>query len=125
MGKKLGGIGMFLFTGSRILFVLVAALFFALILYTVIRGSRHWNLKKKARKVSTDAVVVTKRTDFNSMRANTFDGHVPAVYFVLFRLEEGSEMELAVPASVYSAVNEGDRGALTFRNTQFEGFVKR
>ena len=113
---------MFGFNSSPVLFLAVAALFFALILYTVIRGSRHWNLKKKNRKISAEAVVEKKRTDLSGSRVNTLDGHVPVTCFVSFRLSGGEVLELAVDAASYGRMSEGDRGILTFRDSCFIGF---
>lgn len=72
------------------------------------------------RAETASAVAISKRSGTQA-RGRIYQ--TPAtVYFALFRLDDGRELELSLEGADFAAVQEGVRGRLTWRGAAFESF---
>lgn len=93
-----------------------------IILFTIIKGIKHWNYNNKQPRLNVDAVVVSKRTEVSG---GGNDSHASTWYYITFQVESGDRMELAVSGSDYGQLVEGDFGDLVFQGTRYHSFTRR
>ena len=114
----------FIFSVFPILFSLVFLLVFAIILYTIMRGIKQENKNNHSPRLTVDAKVVSKRTNY---RRNTGSGASMGhtTYYVTFEVQSGDRMELHVAGTEYGLLVEGDFGELTFQGTRYLSFARK
>lgn len=115
------------FYGFGIIFFVIFALAFGIILFVIIKGVTQWNKNNNSPRLTVNATVVTKRTSVSHHHHSAGMGmHMSCTtdYYVTFRVESGDRMELYVSGSEYGALTEGDVGKLTFQGTRYLGFER-
>ena len=118
-GMMPAGFGLF-----RILFTLVFVLVLFVFIFTFVKGLTQWNKNNHSPKLTVEAKVVTKRTNFHrSGGTGTHMGHT--TYYVTFEVASGDRMELSVQGHEYGLLVEGDFGELTFQGTRYLGFQRK
>jgi len=120
------------FFGGRfeVVFFLMFALVFGIILFTIIKGIGQWNKNNNSPRLTVNASVVAKRTEVTHHHhgSGTDDFHHTTSstwYYATFQVESGDRMELAVGGSEYGLLAEGDTGRLTFQGTRYLGFDRQ
>ena len=82
----------------------------------------------KAKKISTVQATVTvkkiKRAYVRSLANAGVSGTDWHEYYAEFRSEKGKKLELQLPKEIYDAIEEGDRGKLTYKGDSFVAFDK-
>ncbi|MBQ9492574.1 MAG: DUF2500 domain-containing protein [Oscillibacter sp.] len=89
-------------------------LFFLFAAFTVtmlIRGLGQWNRPRGSPRLTVRAVVAGRRQKRET-------------YYVTFQVDSGDRLELAVDATEYGQLTEGDAGQLTFQGTRYLAFVR-
>ena len=115
---------MFFVGGFDIMFTLMFALVFGMILFTLIRGISQWNKNNHSPRLTVDATVVSKRQHTSHRRHNNHMSHSTS-YYVTFQVESGDRMELHVSGMEYGMLAEGNYRKLTFQGTRYLEFVRR
>ena len=114
----------FMFTIFPIFFLLVFALTFGIIGYTLFRGIKQEKKNNNSPRLTVDSKVVSKRTDFHRNSGNhSHMGYTS--YYVTFEVKSGDRMELQVQGHEYGMLVEGDFGELTFQGTRYLGFQRK
>lgn len=114
----------FMFSIFPILFTLVFLLVFGTILYTVVRGIQQERKNNHSPRLTVDAKVVSKRTNYRrSSGSSSHMGHT--TYYVTFEVQSGDRMELNVAGTEYGLLVEGDFGELTFQGTRYLSFARK
>jgi len=113
----------FMFQIFPIIFMVMFALVFGMILFTIIRNIAQWNKNNHSPRLKVDATVVAKRTEvFRRRRGNSNLMHSSTAYYATFQVESDDRFELQLEGAEYGLLVEGDRGQLTFQGTRFLGF---
>lgn len=116
------------FGGFSVLFTIVFAFIFGMIVFMAIKGISQWSKNNASPRLTVDAVVVTKRISTSTHMHNTGDAamhhHTSTTYYVTFQVESGDRMELTVSGREYGMLAEGDCGRLTFQGTRYLGFLR-
>lgn len=99
-------------------FMIVFALVLGIIIATIVQNARKNRKNDNSPRVSSEATVVTKRTQVRGDHAHTW-------YYVTFEFESGDRLELEIPHSRFGYLVEGDRGKLTFQGTRFLEFERQ
>lgn len=117
------------FQAFEVMFFLVFALVFGIILVTAIRGLLRWNKNNHSPRLTVDARVVGKRTDITHHRHGNMDHpghyHTSSSYYVTFQVASGDRMEFSVSGGEYGMLIEGDSGELSFQGLRYLGFVRK
>ena len=111
----------FPFLLSRMMFYAVPLLMFAVIGLTIVRSLKEWHHNENSPRLTVDAKIVGKRSDYRRRRNST--GH-RSRYYVTFEVTSGDRMELLMEGHEYGLLVEGDRGKLTFQGTRYLGFER-
>jgi hypothetical protein len=116
----------FFFDIFPILFSAVFLLVFGVIIYTIFRGIKQERRNDRAPRLTVEAKVVAKRTNFlRSGGANHSMHHGHTTYFVTFQVQSGDRMELQLQGAEFGLLVEGDWGDLTFQGTRYLGFQRK
>lgn len=109
-----------------VIFFLVFALAFGIILTALFRGIKEWNKNNHSPRLTVQAVAAAKRSSvsYHHHNNNTMMSSSTTTYYVTFQVESGDRMELIVPDNQYGYIVEGDRGRLTFQGTRFLSFER-
>ena len=108
-----------------VIFMMMFALVFGMILFTAIQGIAQWNKNNHSPRLVVDATIVAKRTNVSRhRRAGSNLHHTSTTYYVTFQVETGDRFELQVQGTEYGLLVEGDCGKLTFQGTRFLGFQR-
>ncbi len=103
---------------------LIFLLAFGLILSVIIRGIKQEHKNNNSPKLTVDAKVVSKRTNYRrNTTSNSHMGHT--TYYVTFEVQSGDRMELNMPGQEYGLLVEGDYGELSFQGTRYLGFQRK
>lgn len=102
--------------GAMFLFV------FGIVAYSFIRAFKQERKNDQSPRLTVDAKVVAKRTNYHRSSSSHM-GHT--TYFVTFEVESGDRMELTVTGQEYGLLVEGDFGELTFQGTRYLGFQRK
>lgn len=115
----------FMFGVFPILFTMVFVLVFGMIGYTLVRGIRQEHRNNHSPRLTVEAKVVSKRTNYrrNSSQHGTGIGHT--TYYVTFEVKSGDRMELNMTGPEFGLLAEGDFGELTFQGTRYLGFQRK
>ena len=98
----------------------------ALIITQVVRGFKRERENDRSPRLTVDAKVVAKRTDFHRTAGDQHHvGHGHTAYFVTFQVKSGDRMELHLSGTEYGMLVEGDFGELTFQGTRYLGFARK
>lgn len=94
-----------------------------LLVFGIIAGTLVQNMKRNRKndnspRVSSEATVVTKRTNVRGDHAHTW-------YYATFQFESGDRLELEIPYDRFGYLVEGDKGKLTFQGTRFLEFERQ
>lgn len=124
MNNMLGGFfGMFgIFS---VMFTLVFLLVLGMFIAVAVKGLSQWNKNNKSPRLTVDAKVLTKRTNYHRSSSRNGVGHGHTTYYVTFEVESGDRMELCVPGQEYGLLVEGDWGQLSFQGTRYLGFARK
>ena len=94
--------------------------------HTVVKLWLTWNKNNKSPRLTVEAKIVEKRTDYRRTRSgtNNMHSHSRTDYYVTFEVESGDRMELELQGQEYGLLVEGDKGKLTFQGTRYLGFER-
>ena len=114
------------FNLMSLMFPLMFLLVFGMIAFTIIQEIRRWNKNNKSPRLTVEAKIVEKRTDYRRTRSGTNNMHSRSRtdYYVTFEVESGDRMELELQGQEYGLLVEGDKGKLTFQGTRYLGFER-
>ena len=114
------------FNLMSLMFPLMFLLVFGMIAFTIIQEIRRWNKNNKSPRLTVEAKIVEKRTDYRRTRSgtNNMHSHSRTDYYVTFEVESGDRMELEIQSNQFGYLVEGDRGKLTFQGTRFLDFER-
>ena len=116
----------FMFRIFPILFSLVFVLVFGMIAYTLFKGIKQEHKNNQSPRLTVDAKVVSKRTNFHRSSGNNGHmGHGHTTYYVTFEVKSGDRMELSMTGPEYGMLVEGDFGDLSFQGTRYLGFQRK
>lgn len=97
--------------------------FAALVLvYIIYKWISTYIKNERSPVVNTRAQVVDKRSDFHTATAADGVTATSETLYLVFRLDSGSDLALAVPRRVYREVPLYEWGMLTFQGTRFIQF---
>ncbi len=120
------GISNAFFSIFPILFSMVFVLVFGIIIFTIFRGIKQENKNNHSPRLTVDAKVVAKRTNFHRSSGTSHTvSHGHTTYYVTFEVKSGDRMELQVQGTEYGLLVEGDFGELTFQGTRYLGFERK
>ena len=105
------------FSVFPIMFLLVFALAAFIIGMTLVQNAKKNRINNNSPRVSSEATVVTKRTQVRGDHAHT-------TYYATFQFESGDRLELEIPLNQFGYLVEGDKGKLTFQGARFLGFER-
>lgn len=98
-------------------FYLVFGLILIVFAYIIIGNIVEWSKNQASDVRMRNVRVVTKRT---SVRGHD---HAHTTYYTTFEfLDDGTRLELPVPAKRFGLMAEGDLGILNYQGTQFNAF---
>ena len=111
---------MYSFYGSLmpILSLAIFGLAFGIIISNLVKSGRQNRKNDASPRLTTDATVVTKRTQVRGDHAHT-------TYFATFQFESGDRLELQIPHDRFGYLVEGDSGKLHFQGTRFLDFERK
>ncbi|HSP47230.1 MAG TPA: DUF2500 domain-containing protein [Clostridiaceae bacterium] len=124
-----GGFGGFGFFGLIPMVVFFGfILVFALIGIQVIKGIAEWNRNNNSPKVTTQARVVTKRTNVShhhnaGMNNTAATSHTSTTYYATFETENKERIEFHIAGEDYGMLAEGDTGTLTYQGSRYLGYL--
>ena len=125
------GLGRFFETSFFGLFWVFFILIAGVILFAVIRGILQWNKNNHSPRLTVDARIVSKRTDFrhhhtpvagDASGAHGFTSTGYTDYYITFQVESGDRVEFSVDGREFGLLAEGDSGRLSFQGTRYLGF---
>ena len=110
----------------RLLFTAVPVLMFVIIGLGIFRSLKEWHHNEKSPRLTVDAKIVGKRSEFRRTMSNkqNIHRHSRTNYYVTFEVESGDRMELELQGHEYGLIVEGDQGKLTFQGTRYLGFER-
>lgn len=102
---------------------------FGIIIFSLIKNISQNNKNNNSPQLSSEATVVTKRTDVSHRHHNTSvnSGMMSissTTYYVTFEFPSGDRMEFCVSDYEFGMMVEGDRGTLTFKGTRYISFLR-
>lgn len=115
----------FMFTIFPILFSMVFVLVFGIIIFTLVRGIKQEHKNNNSPRLTVDAKVVSKRTNYHRSSNHHGTGMGHTTYYVTFEVQSGDRMELNVTGQEYGLLVEGDFGDLSFQGTRYLGFQRK
>ena len=110
--------GLWMFDIFPVIFFLMFALVFGLIMTTLIKGIKQEHKNNNSPRLTVEATIVTKRTHVHG------HDHARTTYYATFQVSSGDRLELNVPYNQFGYLVEGDRGRLTFQGTRFLSFER-
>lgn len=117
---------MFPFALFEIVFFLVFFLVLGVFCATFFRGIKQWSKNNRSPKLTVEAIVVAKRTNYTRHSGGQHHmAHTSTSYFVTFQVASGDRMELGMSGNEYGLLVEGDWGDLTFQGTRYLGFQRK
>lgn len=114
----------FPFLLSQMMFYIVPILMFVIIGMSIIRTLKEWHHNENSPRLTVDAKIVGKRSDYRRRRNSTGHRSSRTWYYVTFEVASGDRMELPVEGREYGLLVEGDKGKLTFQGTRYLGFER-
>lgn len=116
----------FPFLLSRMMFYIVPVLMLVIIGLALIRSLKEWHHNEKAPRLTVEAKVMGKRSEFRRTMSNKNNiyRHSRTNYFVTFEVASGDRLELELQGHEYGLLVEGDKGKLTFQGTRYLGFER-
>lgn len=122
----LGGFGFFGLIPMVVFFGFI--LVFVLIGIQVIKGLLEWNRNNNSPKVTTQARVVTKRTNVShhhnaAMNNAAPTSHTSTTYYATFETETRERIEFHISGKDYGMLAEGDTGTLTYQGSRYLGYL--
>ena len=103
---------------APIMSVAIFGLAFGIIISGLVKESKTNRKNNASPRLSSEATVVTKRTQVRGDHAHT-------TYFATFQFESGDRLELQIPHDRFGYLVEGDRGKLHFQGTRFLDFQRQ
>ena len=103
---------------APIMSVAIFGLAFGIIISGLVKESKTNRKNNASPRLSSEATVVTKRTQIRGDHAHT-------TYFATFQFESGDRLELQIPHDRFGYLVEGDRGKLHFQGTRFLDFQRQ
>ena len=100
-----------------LMFLAVFGLAFGTIVGSLVKNGKQERKNNASPRISSDATVVTKRTQVRGDHAHT-------TYFATFQFASGDRLELQIPQDKVGYLVEGDRGKLTFQGLRFVSFER-
>lgn len=113
-----------------IMFSIVFILVIGVFVFAAVRMLRTWNKNNRSPRLTVPAQVAAKRAEVshhhhtNAGQNAGFGMTSVTRYYATFEFESGDRMELAVDASEYGLLAEGDVGRLRFQGTRFLAFER-
>ena len=113
-----------------IMFSIVFVLVIGVFVFAAVRMLRTWNKNNRSPRLTVPARVAAKRTEVshhhhtNAGQNAGFGTTSFTRCYATFEFESGDRMELAVDASEYGLLAEGDVGRLRFQGTRFLAFER-
>ena len=108
-----------------IIFVGIFVLSFGIVIANFVREILQWNKNNRSPRLTVEAKVVAKRTHVSHRRSSSHSVRRSVTsYFATFEVESGDRFELALAATEYGMLVEGDQGRLSFQGTRFLGFER-
>ena len=101
-----------------ILFLGVFGLVIGTIIGTLVKNSKTERKNDASPRLTSEAVVVTKRT-------HVWGDHSRTDYYATFQFESGDRLELKIPRDRFGYLVEGDTGKLHFQGTRFLDFQRQ
>ena len=116
----------FVFGISRLMFLIVPIFIFGILAVTLLRGAKQWHRDEQSPRLTVEAKVVSKRTDYHRGMNTRNNMHTAAStsYYATFEFESGDRMELELQGNEYGMLVEGDKGKLTFQGSRYLGFQR-
>ena len=112
----------------QIMFFIVFGLILCIVIVTLIKGLKEWNINNHSPRLTVPVTVVAKRADVTHHRhrgaSDHHHYHTSTTYFVTFEVESGDRMELQLEGHEYGLLVEGDEGKLSFQGTRYLGFER-
>ena len=97
-----------------------------LIISQVVRGIKQERKNDHSPRLTVEAKVVAKRTNFYRSAGNSHHvGTGRTTYFATFQVQSGDRMELQLQGHEYGLLVEGDFGELTFQGTRYLSFARK
>ena len=112
------------FSLMSLLFPVMFLLVFGMILVTLFRGLKEWNRNNQSPRLTVEARVVSRRTDFRRRDGSNGPRTTHTRYFATFEVPSGDRMELELQGHAYGMLVEGDQGRLSFQGTRYLGFER-
>ena len=111
---------MFTYYGSLmpIFSLAIFGLAFGIIISRLVRDSKTNRKNDASPRLTSEAVVVTKRT-------HVWGVHSRTDYYATFQFESGDRLELKIPRDRFGYLVEGDTGKLHFQGTRFLDFQRQ
>ena len=103
---------------APIMSVAIFGLAFGIIISGLVKESKTNRKNNASPRLSSEAAVVTKRTQVRGDHAHT-------TYFATFQFESGDRLELQIPHDRFGYLVEGDSGKLYFQGTRFLDFQRQ
>ena len=103
---------------APIMSVAIFGLAFGIIISGLVKESKTNRKNNASPRLSSEATVVTKRTQIRGDHAHT-------TYFATFQFESGDRLELQIPHDRFGYLVEGDSGKLHFQGTRFLDFQRQ
>lgn len=121
-----GGFGFFGLIPMVVFFGFI--LVFTLIGIQVIKGLLEWNRNNNSPKVTTQARVVTKRTNVShhhnaGMNNAAPTSHTSTTYYATFETDKKERIEFRIQGRDYGMLAEGDTGTLTYQGSRYLGYL--
>ncbi len=90
---------------------------------------RQWWKNKHSPLIVTQATISDKRIEEHYIRSKRsaslgYRTRKVLIYYITFNLEGGEHIELRTNELVYSELENGDYGKLTFKGSKYIGFVR-
>ena len=116
----------FPFLLSQMMFYVVPILMFVIIGLAIFRSLKEWHHNENSPRLTVDAKVVCKRSEFRRTMSNKQNVHRNSRtnYYVTFEVESGDRFELELQGHEYGLLVEGDKGKLSFQGTRYLGFER-
>ncbi len=105
------------------------AMFCIIVGLSLIIVVRQWWKNRYSPLIVTQATILDKRIEKHYIRSKRSAGigyrtRKVMIYYITFNLEGGEHIELRTDESVYSELQSGDYGKLTFKGSKYMGFVR-
>jgi len=109
--------------GFFIIFVILFASVFGLIIVMAVRGIIQWGKNNNSPKIPAEAKIVAKRLNVGGGGIN--NSMSSTSYYATFEFSTGDRKEFRVPFGEYGLLAEGDAGILTFQGTRYISFERK